>query len=305
MASVSRWYDDQKGELVTAGSSNAYTLTTNSTHAALADQSLLVFRADRANTGAATLNVDSLGSKSMRINGAALASGNLVEDVLYAAVYNATDDAYDLLCGLNGTMSAQDADAVAITGGSVTGITDLAIADGGTGASNASDARDNLGLQRWETKRKTADTQRTSSSASADTHLTGFTYSANTPYRITGYLYVVEGDVGDAGGGFNAGFANWSASTVVGACTFTAVTDSPGTSGGGHWGRHIDIIRNSTGDVIDGDQSNPLTGYGIYVEGTFEATASGTMDFYWALQFADAQGTTLKEGSYIKVEELI
>jgi hypothetical protein len=31
MASVSRWYDDQKGELVTAGTSNAYTLTTNST----------------------------------------------------------------------------------------------------------------------------------------------------------------------------------------------------------------------------------------------------------------------------------
>jgi len=44
-----------------------------------------------------------------------------------------------------GTMSTQNANNVSITGGSISGITDLAVADGGTGASTASGARTNLG----------------------------------------------------------------------------------------------------------------------------------------------------------------
>jgi hypothetical protein len=43
-----------------------------------------------------------------------------------------------------GTMGAQNSNDVTITGGSITGITDLAVADGGTGASTAANARTNL-----------------------------------------------------------------------------------------------------------------------------------------------------------------
>jgi hypothetical protein len=301
MASVSRWYDDQKGELVTAGTSNAYTLTTNSTHAALADQSLLVFRADRANTGAATLNVDSLGAKSMRINGTALASGNIVADVLYAAVYNATDDAYDLQCGLTtsqistdlglGTMSTQAASSVAITGGSITGITDLAIEDGGTGASTAAGAVTALGLDPLigETKYKTTGTARTSATLSDDPTLAGWSLSSSSYYAVDGLLIVTE--TGSFGGGIKVylqlnGTIDGSWHAIM--APFTGSIDGQG------------------GMIFNSHQTTYTPGvirYTIAIHGAVQMTSSGTLDLQWAQNTA-VDSTTLETGSYITVRKI-
>ena len=50
----------------------------------------------------------------------------------------------DLVEANLGSIATQDSNSVTITGGSISGITDLAIADGGTGASTAQAARNNL-----------------------------------------------------------------------------------------------------------------------------------------------------------------
>ena len=45
-----------------------------------------------------------------------------------------------------GSIATQNVNNIKITGGTITGVTDIAIADGGTGASTAESARTNLGL---------------------------------------------------------------------------------------------------------------------------------------------------------------
>jgi hypothetical protein len=134
MAAVSRWHDDLKG-ITTGGTGNNYTLTTANAHAALGDQGPIVFRADRANTGTATLNVDSLGAKNLEIGGDVTVSGAIVSGSIYLAVYNSTNDTYDLVNterpsslyeGTQENIRATDEEAAdAASGGEVRGTDDV------------------------------------------------------------------------------------------------------------------------------------------------------------------------------------
>lgn len=144
-----------------------------------------------------------------------------------------------------GTIATQNANDVAITGGTITGITDLAVVDGGTGASTAADARLNLGAA-------------ASGNNSDITSITGLT----TP------LSVLYGGTGMSGLAPNA--------IVIGNASSSVKSVSPGAAGnvlistGTEWvsqvfpdaGGTVTSIEFFAGNGINIDGTNPITSSG-------------------------------------------
>jgi hypothetical protein len=93
MRRIRQLLDDTQGALVTAGTPNTYTVTTNSAITALRAGIGFVVRIHATNTGAATLNIDGLGAKGWKNeSGADFQSGDLVAESFLHVHYHAGTD---------------------------------------------------------------------------------------------------------------------------------------------------------------------------------------------------------------------
>ena len=92
MAVLARWFADTNASVLTTGAADAYVLTTSGNYTAYADGDMFGFDCHVANTGATTINVDSLGAQSITLqDGSALTGGELQTGGKYLIVYDGTN----------------------------------------------------------------------------------------------------------------------------------------------------------------------------------------------------------------------
>jgi hypothetical protein len=139
MSILAKWRDDISGVQpsnvvqTSGGAANVQTLTTNGSIAALTNGWTLTFKAGFTNSAACTLNVDSLGAKSIqRISGTALAGGELIAGCVYTVTYHQPADAWILhSSGTVSTLSANLSAASFSLGTSTSQAADLFLEEGG------------------------------------------------------------------------------------------------------------------------------------------------------------------------------
>lgn len=101
MTRLRQFADDTGGNIVTAGTGDAYTLTTGGTLTTLRAGVCVAFRLNRANTTTTpTLQVDGTAAKSLVGPSGTISVGDLILGSYNLAFYNASTDKWQLLCSL-------------------------------------------------------------------------------------------------------------------------------------------------------------------------------------------------------------
>lgn len=94
MAAVAKYRDDVSGMTASGGGTTAYTFATYQSLTSLTDGFKIAFTCNATNTGAATLNVDSLGAVALqKVKGTDLLAGELVAGSVYTATYDSASTA--------------------------------------------------------------------------------------------------------------------------------------------------------------------------------------------------------------------
>lgn len=168
--------------------------------------------------------------------------------------------------------------------------TDLAITNGGTGASTASAAIDNLGL--WHTLFKTADENRASTTTLADDGTLVLSLSASTKYCLRAKIFT---NIANATMDFKF------ATNFTGTTTGTVGTSWRAMAGGTATGTSAETQGIASGQISSTGIVAATSGVGhIYIEQAIQVNGAGTWSFQWAQNTSDAGNATVLTGSYIE-----
>ena len=117
LAALAGWRDLLGGAKISAGT-DTVTLTSGLTLTAYAQGMMFSFEAGGTNTGAVTLNVDSVGAKAVVKHGdTALAAGDIKAGGIYLVGYEATNDRFQLLSMVGSASSGASVGLVLALGG--------------------------------------------------------------------------------------------------------------------------------------------------------------------------------------------